>query len=281
MEALLGHISTVLNTRIYKTSLLTGGDINQVYLLDTQNGAFVLKWNRDKQLLKLFEKEVYGLNLLAQSNSFQIPKVITYNIDDDFSYMLLEYIPSGKATSAFWESFTSSLIRLHSTTHPKFGLEHDNYIGSLVQHNSWCNNLVDFYVTQRLEPQFRSAVQKGFSFKDLDQFYNSISELIPNEPASLIHGDLWNGNYIISESKQPVLIDPAVAYSSREMDLAMMQLFGGFPSQVFSQYHEGFPLQSGWEDRIPLWQLYYLLVHLNIFGVGYYHQVLHVLSKYS
>jgi fructosamine-3-kinase len=97
----------------------------------------------------------------------------------------------------------------------------------------------------------------------------------------LIHGDLWNGNYLISELGEPTLIDPAVAYAPREMDLAMMQLFGGFPSDVYSSYNEEFPLIENWKDRTPIWQLYYLLVHLNLFGSGYFQQVNSIVKRYS
>ena len=107
-----------------------------------------------------------------------------------------------------------------------------------------------------------------------------ISEEIPNEPPSLIHGDLWNGNYLVSEAGKPVLIDPAAAFAPREMDIAMMHLFGGFSTTLFQAYQEIHPMEKNWEDRISLWQLYYMLVHLNLFGSGYLKQVEAILAKY-
>jgi fructosamine-3-kinase len=125
------------------------------------------------------------------------------------------------------------------------------------------------------------AFDKGYEFKDLKRFYSNISDAIPNEAPSLIHGDLWNGNYLVSECGEPTLIDPAVAFAPREMDLAMMQLFGGFSSEVYLLYDERFPLPDQWKERIGIWQLYYLLVHLNLFGSGYYHQVHSIVKQYS
>ena len=281
MNAFLEHINTVLNTSIHSVFRLTGGDINQVELLKTQKGDFVLKRNNNDHLPELFAKEAHGLEFLRQSNSFQIPEVLSHGVFKDTSYLLLEYIPTGSTSTLFWEKFVSALASLHSNTQAKFGLDSSNYIGSLVQENHWCDGNSEFYITQRLEPQFKMAEENGFVFSNLKSFYKNILNLIPNEAASMIHGDLWNGNYLVSETGSPVLIDPAVAYGPREMDLAMMQLFGGFPSQVFSEYNEKLPLPTEWEDRIPLWQLYYLLVHLNLFGVGYYAQVKHIVSRYS
>ena len=111
--------------------------------------------------------------------------------------------------------------------------------------------------------------------------YSQISEEIPDEAPSLIHGDLWNGNYMVSNKGEPTLIDPAVAYAPREMDIAMMHLFGGFPQDVYSIYNEQFPLVENWKDRISLWQLYYLLVHLNLFGSSYLSQVKGIIKRYS
>jgi hypothetical protein len=139
----------------------------------------------------------------------------------------------------------------------------------------------DFYIKRRLQPQFERAYNNGFKFDALDAFFKNISEIIPEDPPSLIHGDLWSGNYMCSEDGLPVLIDPAVAYAPREMDLAMMQLFGGFPSEVFQQYNQQFPLAAGWEARTGIWQLYYVLVHLNLFVSGYFLQAQRLIKTYS
>jgi fructosamine-3-kinase len=229
----------------------------------------------------MFETEAKGLNLLSSSNSFRIPEVISVGEIDNQSYILMEFIDSGSATNTFWDKFANCLVSLHKNTHESFGLDHSNYIGRLPQYNFEESIASDFYIQQRLVPQFKMSFDKGYVFKDLDRFYSIISEEIPNEAPSLIHGDLWNGNYLISDKGEPSLIDPAIAYAPREMDLAMMKLFGGFSSDVYSMYNERFPLPDQWEERTKLWQLYYLLVHLNLFGSGYYHQVHTIVKQYS
>lgn len=228
----------------------------------------------------MFEAEAKGLQQLRESDSFRIPKVIHFDSIDFDSYLLMEYISEGRPTSHFWELFAQQLATLHQITQAQFGLDHDNYIGSLPQYNMTCDSASEFYITQRMEPQFRMASDNGFSFKRLDQFYKTIADEIPEEPPSLIHGDLWAGNYMTSEEDKPVLIDPAVAFAPREMDLGMMQLFGGFPANLFDAYNSHYPLQPDWKKRTDIWQLYYLLVHLNIFGSGYLSRVKTIVSKY-
>lgn len=280
MKNILNKIAIQNELELFATQVLFGGDINSVYRLETDKGNFVVKCNDAQKFPGMFEAEQKGLELLQDSDSFVIPKVIATNQIKNTAYLLMEYIPSGVKAPNFWKAFGEKLARLHKTTNPTYGLDHDNYIGSLPQYNSKHTNAAEFYILQRLEPQFKMAADRRFTFSNLPMFYKNISKEIPNEPSALIHGDLWNGNYMVSRSADPVLIDPAVAYAPREMDLAMMQLFGGFPAEVFEVYNENYPLQPDWQNRTNIWQLYYLLVHLNLFGAGYLPQVRMVLEKY-
>lgn len=259
---------------------LSGGDINEVLLLKCVEGYFVVKLNNTIKFPGMFAAEAKGLQLLEKTTTFKIPLVIGEGEIKDNSYLLMEYISIGPLNSKFSEVFAENLAKLHKTTQQNFGLEHDNYIGSLPQKNKSCETASEFYITQRLEPQLRMASENGFHFKNIQKLYKNISEEIPEEAPSLIHGDLWRGNYMISENGNPVLIDPAVAFAPREMDLAMMKLFGGFHEEVFNNYNSIFPIPSGWKERVILWQLYYLLVHLNLFGHGYLSQVQTAISKY-
>ena len=281
MKSIIREIAVQNGLQCIDAKPLSGGDINSVFLLNCIAESYVVKINRAAKFPGMFEAEAKGLQLLASTHSFKIPKVIAFGELDSWSYLTLEYIPQGRATSHFWDDFAEKLAVLHKTSRPQFGLDHDNYIGSLPQPNKPALTASEFYISQRLEPQLELATKKGFSFAKLDRFYKTVSEVIPDDTPALIHGDLWNGNYLVSEKEEPVLIDPAVAFAPREMDLAMMQLFGGFPSEVFSAYNEVFPLTENWKDRVSLWQLYYLLVHLNLFGAGYFSQVSNILKKYS
>ena len=281
MQSTLQKIAVKNNLNLKKVTPLQGGDINQVFLLNCEKHNFVIKLNDTYRFPTMFEAEARGLELLKSSQSFKIPEVICFGKEKNTSYLLLQYIPNGTPTKFSWRNFSQNLAKLHRTTNDFFGLNHTNYIGSLPQFNIEENSAATFFINQRLVPQFNLATEKGFHFPTLNNFLKNISEEIPEESASLIHGDLWNGNYIISEKGIPVLIDPAVSFAPREMDLAMMQLFGGFPEKVFSVYHEIFPLKNNWEERVSIWQLYYLLVHLNLFGSSYLPQVNYIMNKYS
>ncbi|WP_324721603.1 fructosamine kinase family protein [Salinimicrobium sp. HB62] len=264
-----------------KTKSLAGGSINQVYLLKTSEGKKVVKINSAEKFPGMFAAEKQGLETLKHAEAFDVPEVLALGEVEDKAYLLLEHKKEGGQKSHFWKVFGEQLSQLHKTTAEEFGFPESNYIGSLPQYNARCKSAADFYVSQRLEPQVKMAKDRGFSLGELSGFYKNISEEIPQEAPALLHGDLWSGNYMSNEEGLPCLIDPAVCYGPREMDLAMMKLFGGFPAEVFEVYDSRFPLQPGWEQRIPLWQLYYLLVHLNIFGSSYLPQVQGIIRRFS
>ena len=281
MNSVLKKIALKQNLKLENAKSLQGGDINEVFLLECGSEKYVIKINEASKYPNMFEAEALGLKLLQVTNSFKIPKIIAAGVEGKTSYLLLEYISTGSTYQVFWKDFAYCLVKLHQTTQNNFGLKHNNYIGSLQQINNIESSASDFYINQRLIPQFKIADELDFKFSSLERFFKNISEEIPDEAPSLIHGDLWNGNYMVSNKGEPTLIDPAVAYAPREMDIAMMHLFGGFPQDVYSIYNEQFPLIENWKDRISLWQLYYLLVHLNLFGSSYLSQVKGIIKQYS
>lgn len=282
VDPLLLKIAEENNLQVSGASRLTGGDINEVYLLTSfSSEKFVVKLNDPAKYPGMFTAEKAGLETLGQAQVFTVPRVINTGEVNGRSYLLMEFIDSSPPAGNFWEIFGKQLALLHQNTSPTFGFEEDNYIGSLPQQNKNCGDAREFYISQRLEPQIRMAANNGFELKKTAALYKRCEEMIPLEPPSLVHGDLWSGNYLTDEQGLPCLIDPAVAFAPREMDLGMMKLFGGFDPELFSVYRENYPLQEGWEERIPLWQLYYLLVHLNIFGAGYKSRVESIIAKYS
>lgn len=258
---------------------LSGGDINQVYKIMSSEGNYVIKLNEALRYPDMFEIEAKSLQILSKTDSFVIPKVIGNGEQKDKTYLLLEYIDSNNS-SQFSEVFATALAKLHKNQTDNFGLEFNNFIGRLHQKNLPKQpKSIDFYINLRLEPQFKLASDQGFEFKNVDKFYTILEDLIPDEKASLIHGDLWSGNYLITENREACIFDPAIAYAPREMDLAMMKLFGGYPQDIFDIYNEIFPLENNWESRIPVWQLYYILVHVNLFGSSYYNQAKQIITK--
>jgi fructosamine-3-kinase len=168
--------------------------------------------------------------------------------------------------------------------HTEFGWSSPNYIGSLPQSNKVTNSWASFYQEERLQPQLQLALDKKWLAQEdvpsTSLMMEKLQQLLPAAKPSLLHGDLWGGNYLISASGIPYLIDPAVYYGHQEVDLAMTRLFGGFDTSFYDAYNELLPPNDGWQDRTGLYQLYYLLVHLNLFGSSYLNSVLKWLRYY-
>lgn len=173
---------------------------------------------------------------------------------------------------------------MHRNSSGQFGLDHDNYIGSLPQRNRFSASWAEFFVRERLAVQLQLAIDGGRIERQIASKFSAVfqrlHEWVPAEPPALLHGDLWSGNLLTSFAGNPCLIDPAVYFGHREMDLAMMRLFGGFHVDCFHAYAETFPLTPGFEDRADLYNLYPLLVHVNLFGGGYAAQVASIINRF-
>ncbi|MCP4437344.1 MAG: fructosamine kinase family protein [Aureispira sp.] len=261
-----------------------GGDINDTYRLDAANAYYFIKINSASQFPDMFKQEAAGLQLLGQAQAIETAKTLWIGQEGDDAYLILAYIHTGVKGKKFWEDFGRELASLHQRTSSHFGLENSNYIGSLVQYNRKESKWTTFYIEQRLRPQLDLAIQQEridrSTILKFEQLFKVLESICPEEKPSLIHGDLWSGNYMVGQRGQPILIDPAVAYASREMDLAMMQLFGGFDQQLYAAYNEVYPLLKDWKNRIPLYQIYYLMVHVNLFGGSYLSSVQQALKNY-
>jgi protein-ribulosamine 3-kinase len=250
-----------------------GGCINECFVLQTAPGKFFLKRNNPEHFPKMFECEVKGLQILNDAVNGISPEVIVTDEQKDEMLIILPYIETGSPQKDFWIDFAKKLASLHRKTTGFFGLDHDNYIGSLSQSNRQHPDWNSFFILERIEPQLKKAIDEKQLPKEITRLFERmflrLPEIFPAGPSSLIHGDLWSGNYMIGKDGRLRLIDPAVYYGFREMDLAMMKLFGGFDASVFKHYHEFFPLENGFEKRVDICNLYPLLVHVNLFG-GHY-----------
>lgn len=284
-EYIKSSCGKLLGTPIEAAFHMSGGDINEARRLETAKGRFFLKMNPAGHAHHIFKAESEGLQLLAQTRTLRIPQVIGHSQPNDATgFLLMEFIEPGAQRPDFWQRFGEGLAMLHRTTQANFGLDTDNFIGSLPQSNRKHNNWLEFYIEERLLPQIQLAeTQHHFSTSDhenFDQLFKKLPQILPEEPPTLIHGDLWNGNFLTDEHGAPVLIDPAVCFASREMDIAMSKLFGGFDREFYQVYQEHYPFLPGWEERIDLYQLYYLLVHVNLFGGGYVQSVRQVVRGF-
>ena len=262
------------NVSVLSVLPISRGSISSSLKVITSSGNFFLKWNNNAPC-KMFEVESRGLDLLRKNSPLYIPETISY----DKNYLLMEFVESGEENNHFWEEFGRGLSQMHQKTNSFYGLDHDNFIGNLDQKNNFKNIWSDFFINQRLLPQLVSGNFSPEFMSSFDKLFVKLDSLFPKDPPSLLHGDLWSGNFLINKF-QPVLIDPAIYFGFREMDIAMSKLFGGFNNRFYSSYNEHLPLSDGWEDRLDLCNLYPLLVHVNLFGGSYYNQVKRVLSRF-
>ena len=281
-------ISKQLNASFGSVELFPvgGGSINQTYRLSLNKSKhYFLKVNTESKFPGLFEKERNGLEFLAKQNCIRTPSVIYCDRAGDQQLLLLEWIGSGPRTEDFWKVFGEQLARLHHFHDPYFGFYEDNYMGSLTQLNRLAKTWSEFFIYCRLQPQIELALRNDLlqknhatAFYALAQKLDSIFDI---ERPSLLHGDLWSGNFMCNESSMPVLIDPAVYFGHRSIDLGMTTLFGGFDKVFYDAYHYHFPLPSNYHEQWEISNLYPLLIHLNLFGSGYLHQIESTIKRYS
>ncbi|MCS7003787.1 MAG: fructosamine kinase family protein [Cytophagales bacterium] len=264
---------------------VAGGCINVAAKVQTNKGTFFIKWNEHENAIEMFDAEAKGLETLKKTNTFRVPEVIGVGKVVEKSFLLLEYIGFGVKRKDFWEIFGWQLAQLHRNTSSQFGLHFDNFIGSLPQKNTFHDSWHTFYFEERLRPQmelayYQQLIDKSYLYK-LDKLEKATEDLFPQEPPALLHGDLWHGNFLVSPDGIPVLIDPAIYYGHREMELSFMKWLGGFDDTVFQVYSNCYPLFSNFVQRISLYQLYPIIVHLNLFGISYLPSLVQVFQSYS
>ena len=284
-ESLKRHIEALVNAYVLGSKPLSGGDTASVLKLETsQQASYVLKYSHKEDMLKVFEAEAYGLKRIASTNTIATPKVMDFGVHNGTSYLLMGYIvPKSPRSDDYYKLFCE-LCLLHHHSSEQFGLDQDNYIGSLEQQNTLTQDWIDFYSQQRLAVQLQMAYEKRLlnanEIPALDDIKSRLQYFCKGIKPSLLHGDLWNGNFIIGEDGTPYLIDPSVYYGHSEIDIAMSKLFGGFSSSFYEAYHQNRPIAGFYNERMDLYQLYYLLVHLNMFGRSYYASVKRILKSY-
>ncbi len=274
------QIESQLNATIQRVSPVTGGDIASTFIIrsDTDQSYF-LKFGEDL-VSDLFTAEATGLKTIAAAACIRTPAVIAVSED----WLVLELITDTRPESHYWTELGHQLAQLHGHTSECFGFEQDNYCGATPQPNHEEDNGYRFFATQRLNYQAEMASKKGLlTIEDvhlIERIGIRLSELIPPQPPSLLHGDLWSGNQLCDEHQQPVLIDPACYYGWAEAEIAMTRLFGRFDQHFYQAYLEVNPLEPGWQQRSGIYNLYHLLNHLNLFGQRYYSQVRAIIDFY-
>ena len=279
-------LSDRLPAPLTKLSQVSGGDINLAFKATVANGEHFFVKTHPSPPRDFFKREAHGLTLLAETNTVSIPQVIAVIDGPDLTCLVLEWVEPGRKVSDSSTELGRGLARLHRATSQHFGLPYDNYIGTLQQSNTGTDTWAEFYRDRRLTPLINRAHDRGLLPNTLRRQSEQLLDRLPIlagpvEPPSLVHGDLWGGNRLVDQYGKSWLIDPAVYFGFREVDLAMMLLFGGFDETVLSAYHEVYPLSPDWRDRVALYQLYPMLVHLNLFGETYLSSVEQIIRRYA
>lgn len=271
---------------IFDSNSIGGGCINNASKIKTNVGNFFLKWNANCQS-DMFIREKESLNELkeAAGQHLHIPEVITaQTVDLTPGFLVLEFFHQKFSTSADEEKLGRGLAQIHKYSAKKFGFYSNNYCGATLQNNRWKDSWIEFYRDNRLR-FLLNLIQIKYQLpvseiKVYDKLLDRIPKLIPEKSeAVLIHGDLWSGNFMISE-KGPVLIDPAAYYANREMELAIMTMFSGFSRRFYAAYNDVNPLHSSWKEQNGIYQIYHLLNHFYLFGGTYQKQALNIAKHY-
>jgi fructosamine-3-kinase len=269
-EKLAEAVARALGSAVQSSCAVAGGDINDANQMTLADGRVVFVKSNFGADPTMFAAEARGLAWLAQARALRVPQVLAVGE----TFLVLERISPARRPPDFDERLGRDLAALHRFGAPGFGLDHDNFIGRLPQSNTPAASWPEFYRSRRLEPQLRLARDAGLCSsamaRGFDRLFTVLDERVgPAEPPARLHGDLWGGNMIVDQTGAGCLIDPAVYGGHREVDLAMMRLFGGFGPRVFAGYEEACPLYPGHRERVPLYQLYFLMVHVNLFGGAY------------
>jgi len=264
---------------------VSGGSINDSFHVVSNKGSFFVKSNQSKKFPEMFVREADGLRQLEKQCPGFTPQVVGLSDDGIQQILILDWIENIIPNEKSWLALGSKLAVTHQLTASQFGLLQNNFMGSVPQINTPTNNFTEFFINCRLQPLVEATINQGlmpseFSLK-FDELFRQFNTLIPEELPSLIHGDLWSGNVIFNKAGTPKILDPAIAYSHREADIAMTTLFGGFHESFYEAYNAIFPLEPNWKKRTSLFNLYPLLIHLKLFGHSYLGDIRCILEKYT
>jgi fructosamine-3-kinase len=276
------HISQVTAEKFEPSQhkSIGGGCINQGYAISNGQRTYFVKFNQASQIA-MFEAEALGLQQMLQTATIRVPKPICSGTTGNSSYLVLEWLEMGRGDAKSWEEMGRKLAAMHKVTHTKgFGWNMNNTIGSTPQINTWTADWVEFFAKHRLGYQFNLAKRRGGNFPQEKELLAAIPEILAHQPEpSLVHGDLWGGNAGCTVSGEPLIFDPATYFGDREVDIAMTELFGGFPATFYHGYNEVWGLENKYKYRKLVYNLYHILNHFNLFGGGYASQANRMISE--
>ena len=269
--------------KLLKTVTVGGGCINSTYRLEGKAGQYFVKLNH-KDCLPMFEAESLGLEAIAVTDTVRVPKPVCCGLVEDQSFLAMEFIQLRSTNSVCDRLLGQKLAAMHDARQAFFGWHWDNTIGSTPQINTRHDNWIEFFAKHRLGFQLSLAKSQGYAGK-LQREGERLIECLPDffvsyrPKPSLLHGDLWGGNYAGDDTSQPVIFDPACYFGDREADIAMTELFGGFGREFLAAYDHAYPLDIGYKYRKSLYNLYHIINHINLFGSGYLAQAENVIAR--
>ncbi len=273
-----------LNPSILTSTPVSGGSINKAFKISTEKDVFFCKVNSATKFPQLLSKEVSGLNFIAK-HGIKTPRVIDCFEESDHQVLVMDWVsPAGK-TEIFWQRFGERLAHLHSIPNDHFGFSEWNYMGSVKQNNEWNQEWIPFFIQHRLQPMlklcFEKQLLKNIHEMKFEKLYSRLDKIFPPSKPSLVHGDLWRGNFLCDQDQEPVLIDPAVYFGHRSIDLGMTRLFGGFSPIFYQAYHYHNAMPPNYEEQEMVCNLYPLLIHLLLFGKSYLLQIENTLDHFG
>lgn len=261
-----------------------GGSINHAYRIEGNGQIYFIKLNEGRYF-DMFDAEAAGLAELAQPGVIKVPVPLCWGTTPQHAYLVMDSLTLRSDNVSASRQLGHQLAVLHQVTQSQYGWYRDNYIGSTLQENTPHTDWITFWGQHRLGYQLRLAASNGYNRSILQGNGEELMAVLPHffqhytPQASLLHGDLWAGNYATDANALPVIFDPAVYYGDRETDIAMTELFGGYSADFYAAYNERWPLDEGYVVRKTLYNLYHVLNHLNIFGGSYLGQAERMLSQ--
>ncbi|MDV5168477.1 fructosamine kinase family protein [Photobacterium rosenbergii] len=281
-QAISHQLSEVLDRpfKISEKEVLEGGDINECYCIGDENERYFVKLN-DRERLVMFETEAESLRMLNETDCIQVPQFIHLGTTKDRAFIVLNYLPTKVIDNQSAYTLGEQLARMHAWGEQgEYGFDLDNYVGRTPQPNQWRRKWCRFFAEQRIAWQLQLCSEKGIDFGNIDTITGKVIDLlVHHQPKpSLLHGDLWHGNTALTVTG-PIIFDPASYWGDRECDIAMTELFGGFPPSFYEGYQSVWPLDDGYEERKDLYNLYHVLNHCNLFGGSYITQAEQMMEK--
>jgi len=259
-----------------------GGSISQSYAITNGMDTYFLKFNSACEY-EMFAAEALGLKEMYDTHTIRVPQPICWGTAGNSAYIVMELLNLGRGGgSEVWETMGEQLAQMHrKPISEQFGWHRNNTIGSTPQINTFMDNWADFFAEHRIGYQVRLAKRRGGNYPDPKKIVEKVREVLADHQPqpSLVHGDLWGGNAAVTKGGEPVIVDPATYYGDREVDIAMSELFGGFPAAFYQGYNAAWELDAGYQQRKDLYNLYHILNHFNLFGGGYGSQASRMIDR--